>query len=432
MRQLSPIRMPIVDFHHNVFYYYRGPKTEGRTREQQLENNTTKALINVLENASGQVTGPFLEWLGIQTAEKPAFSLQRPPLPPAILRRKSRRLLLAIVPKRASFSPEGHESGVLGGSRPDAWIVGSDFVVAIESKVAGVLDERQMQRHFAELFGEDSPTYRQIEWRDVHRHCLSLASHLQGLDGWLLQQFSEYLEVIGMSEFCGFGNDFFDYFFTHDDQTARNWVRQTIEGFAEEIRRELHSRISFYEAFDIGNLKASDTCCWAAFGPKDRQESKDQGAYRRMAHQTIVADSQGLQVFVNVECRPAIEKLRERIRTCRSEWRRLVSGLHSQRAFTLKVEERVKKQVQEYLTKPLCTVESACLSHLSLADSSFAYVETLLQPEKVHLPYFTLGTRLAREEVVEESATDYGRKLIEGVTSIMVGLHPLVEFINGQ
>src|SRR4030042_5956300 len=100
MPQTTPIGMSMVDFHHNVFYYYRGSKAQVQAYERQLENNTTKALINTLEHGSEGVTTGFLEWLGVQTDEKPVFSLQKPPLPMEVLRKKRHRLLLAIVPRK--------------------------------------------------------------------------------------------------------------------------------------------------------------------------------------------------------------------------------------------------------------------------------------------------------------------------------------------
>src|SRR5947208_10855071 len=59
--------MGMSDPHRNCFFYYRG-QIRGRTgdesealREQQVEDNTTKALLNVLEHADDRLTVSFVK-----------------------------------------------------------------------------------------------------------------------------------------------------------------------------------------------------------------------------------------------------------------------------------------------------------------------------------------------------------------------------------
>jgi len=54
MRKYNPYR--------NIFYYYRGPssKKEGEL-DRQIEDNTTKALVNVLEHGGEDVLKHFLK-----------------------------------------------------------------------------------------------------------------------------------------------------------------------------------------------------------------------------------------------------------------------------------------------------------------------------------------------------------------------------------
>jgi hypothetical protein len=50
--------------HRNCFYYFRGPaarSVEGREIEHQVEDNTTKALINVIEHSDRSVLTSFLD-----------------------------------------------------------------------------------------------------------------------------------------------------------------------------------------------------------------------------------------------------------------------------------------------------------------------------------------------------------------------------------
>ena len=50
------------DPHKNIFYYYRGPtkRDEDIIYDKQVEDNTTKALINCLENSSNNLLKYFL------------------------------------------------------------------------------------------------------------------------------------------------------------------------------------------------------------------------------------------------------------------------------------------------------------------------------------------------------------------------------------
>ena len=131
-----------MDFHQNIFFYYREPsKGDGRL-ERQAENNTTKALINVLEHASPLVRKEFLKWLGIRTSSSTIFfQLQKATIGRYQIQKARQKLMLGIAGGEAGdvqqlphVQPEGH-------SLPDAGMYDENFVVLVESKLGSLLQQ---------------------------------------------------------------------------------------------------------------------------------------------------------------------------------------------------------------------------------------------------------------------------------------------------
>jgi hypothetical protein len=281
----------MADFHHNIFYYYRGAQQSDQERERQLEDNTTKALVNTLEHCDPKVTFGFLNWLGIKATKPATLELQKSTISNREIGSKSRRLLLGLVPSKVDKDPCAELEGpVTGDSLPDAWLYGDDFVVLIESKVAGSLEPGQMQRHYLKLRAgtEQQPECKVCTWAEVHEFFKSLSGELgddlKEKDKWIVGQFTQYLEWIGMAEFTGLESGMFDYFATPIDdrnEDDRQWVRGTMQSFAEKILEGLQAiDSSFYQDYDVGRLLLKDDHCWAAFGYKDKK-------YRNWAHQTV-------------------------------------------------------------------------------------------------------------------------------------------------
>lgn len=57
-----------MSIYKNIFHYYRGQTRKGseETKQLQIENNATKALINVLQHSSPILTRNFIHWLGLK------------------------------------------------------------------------------------------------------------------------------------------------------------------------------------------------------------------------------------------------------------------------------------------------------------------------------------------------------------------------------
>ena len=429
----------MTDFHHNIFYSYRGYKQSKQDGyDQQLEDNTTKALVNVLKHCHPAVVWRFLEWLGIQTTGKVEVELQKPTIGIEKIRRTSQRLLLCLVAiqeKNGESICTKLEGSVSGESRPDAWLYGDDFVVLIESKVGDAsLEPNQIRCHFRKLQVDNwqKPRCQVRTWAEVHQFFDTLLPELKDKNKFLVEQFIQYLEWKGMTDFTGFDEGMFE-FFVHDEKNAdtQKWIRDTMGFFAEKVLYGSDGlqafNANFYKSYHVGKFGSGDDHFWVAFGPEK---------FKKVAHQTISIYDYGLDVFVNVELLPAVKKLKEKIRGERQKFIEIISDLPE--PFRIRIQERKKreKQPRTYDYYTIVTLEAGTQksnhpSHYGLKDplsSGFNFLETLL--EQIQYPYLSVRKQIDRTRVLELSKRNKDA-LVNEVVQIMKGFYPLVEFING-
>jgi hypothetical protein len=259
------------DPHQNIFYYYRGPskKNEDSLHDIQVEDNTTKALINLLEFAK---------------------RVDFPPLLKSFLR------LIAVPQKQiTSFRLQKHEEK----SRPDGVINFADSKVYIESKVAARLDLDQISRHLRSLRTNDvlvvitnneadgtginglkNPKIKYISWKDVHHNFLSIANEMRGNKRLIpvlevLKDFINYLEVIVMTEFSGFKDEDFDFWIPPMDNHYIPILKSKLESLATSIRKELPVELNKYSYVRVGNISKSkhdERSAWVVIKKPDNKK----------------------------------------------------------------------------------------------------------------------------------------------------------------
>lgn len=431
------------DFHHNIFYYYRGASPGNqKLNDPQLENNTTKALINTLKHCSPGIAGEFLRWLDITGARRIEFSLQGATIGEERIHSVpvGRRLLLGIVdlPEQAGGAICAMLDGaVTQGSNPDAWVYGDDFVVLIESKVGdSTLEPGQMRGHFAKLKQgcKGQPKCLVRTWAEVHRFFGNLKGGLTERDQWLVGQFRQYLEWNGMTEFCGFQEWMFEFFVAENqDPTDKTLIRRSMEGFGDKVLSGVQRRLgkSFYQARHVGNFNAGDDHFWVAIVPAGGSK-----VFTSVAHQTAAISSDGLAVFVNLDTQKPIKRLRKRLedKDSEQEFKQIVSSLPGPFSFGIwEVKVTAPMKGKNY---PITTLAGgdyqpphSGVYGLKNAESiGFDHLNKCLN--QVPLAYCRLERRMDRQRVLELSASG-GRRLVDEVVGMMAAFHPLVAFING-
>jgi len=232
-----------------------------------------------------------------------------------------------------------------------------------------------------------------------------------------------------MTEFAGFKEEMFE-FFVHDEKDAdtQKWIRDTMERFGEKVLKRKQGGLKafnpFYATYHVGNFGPEDDHFWVAFGPEN---------FTKFCHQTISLYDYGLDIFVNLELVPVVNKLKKKIQREKQRFREIISGLPG--PFKIQVEERkYKGRPRAYDYFPIVTLEAGIrkggVEPYGLQDRQsvgFDYLEELL--ESIRYPYLSVRKCIDRKEV-QKLSKEKGDDLVNRAVGIMKGFHPLVEFIN--
>jgi hypothetical protein len=233
--------------HQNIFYYYRGAHATQKDIEIQLENNTTKALINVLENCSlsKEIINMIIgNPITSKTRKRLHLTLQESTIGKERISTLSNRLVLGL-------SPEGKvkkdkPSNTIR-SLPDAWIWGDNFAILIENKTRGELNSSQLTR-YCRLFGKCDLVVR--SWiKDVYPIFKRLSSKkgINQKDRFLISEFRRYLEIIQLSTFEGFELQDFARLLSGDPD-ERDYTLHKFELLADLLKEPMKRRgLEHYE-----------------------------------------------------------------------------------------------------------------------------------------------------------------------------------------
>jgi hypothetical protein len=241
--------------YQNVFHYYRGPSASGGDVERQVEDNTTKALVNVLEHSMPALTVSFLKrFLGEEPASTDFhYSLQRGPRE---IKARRRFLLGISAGGVASTLPRGTDAAKPGGRVDAAIYLPGQHLTVIEVKVGDApLDPKQMARHAAR-WGITSE-WRPARWIDVYRWAREERSSRRELERFLLGQLIEYLEITGLSPFNGFRVEDFQAL-RGTDSAARARAKARLAAMWELVLDQLTPA----ERDELGQLHSSGLRAW--------------------------------------------------------------------------------------------------------------------------------------------------------------------------
>jgi hypothetical protein len=445
----------------NVFYAFKGSSAREKTGERdsddegqlgsaheaQLEDNVTKALVNTLVHAERSVLERFLALAGVPAlprseptgATEPRhihFAMQRSITGDDPVLARARRVILGIVPhgqvrKRA---PAGSRPASTNERRPDAWIWGSDFAILIEAKVGGALDAEQWRDH-SECLRTSCPepvSEQELSWKDIHEALSPLLADaaLSEKSRWLLYQFLEYLSLEGLMGFTGITKEVFDYFFEPGDEDTRVAVKRTIKSFADELQTPVERINPWYSRPTVGKLKRTDDHCWFAFGP--------QTTFKHFAHVTVSVTSGGVEVFINIELKSAMDRLRKALAAQRPLLLERMRALRSAGSaptaigpdrFEIRFADREQIQGSDYRDIPVATTSLDYLFDERVGEATRANLFRSIGA--IRLPYIAILTTISRKDVgAAQRSGPTG--IVARVARIVAQLDPIVRLINEQ
>lgn len=259
--------------HHNIFYYFRGPsKTAGSAQAQeeaqhrQVEDNTTKALVNLLECAEPELTVSFLKRFGplasLDGLDERSYHLQGGPQAPA---ENAWLLGLSVLGK---VDPKAGQAPTEGGNRIDAAIhLPGSSLVLIEVKVVEYLDLHQLARHSKEWqlplppvdhsAWPDGAPWGLARWTDVYEWASAADdAATEPVSRFLLDQFRAYLQLVGLAPFAGFRDEHFQWLPLPAGH--RSWDIQTeIKAHLRTMWEAILERLAPDEAQRLGEIHAN-------------------------------------------------------------------------------------------------------------------------------------------------------------------------------
>jgi hypothetical protein len=207
----------------NIFHYFKGASIED-SHNIQIENNVTKALVNVLQHSPRELTDGFFRLidntLEFNKDNRYSYTIQ-------------------VTDKMDEVGLKGYLLGIAEDTRetytsdytkkksiPDAAIVSADVAILIETKIGNnvLLDTAQIEKH-QEKFHESQVCEESIQfltWKKVREYFNTFYSKYPNhtSTGFLIRQFEQFCEINGI------GGKTREHYFNYFPLNARKLAKE--------------------------------------------------------------------------------------------------------------------------------------------------------------------------------------------------------------
>jgi hypothetical protein len=170
-------------------------------REKERENNVTHALLILLEK-NHNLLNKLLSKVNINNINKKEKEIlyQVTNKENNITRDSKNKFILFIYSKYNEQESKGVEVKKI--DIPDGLIRDNNTSIIIESKFSSSKDNSQIKRYNKTYFNNQAKII-EITWEEIYDIISEHKIKLNSIEGYLMQEFKEYLEVIQLSGFSG-------------------------------------------------------------------------------------------------------------------------------------------------------------------------------------------------------------------------------------
>ncbi|MEK4198443.1 hypothetical protein [Cytobacillus sp. FSL K6-0265] len=236
-----------MSIYKNIFHYYRGQTRKGseETKQLQIENNATKAFINVLQHSSSILTRNFIHWLGLKESSKSTFEYMYQ-VSNELHCKTPQAVVIGIAETEKVINNFRNKKYYI----PDGAILSNSVSILIETKIGlnSYLEINQLEGH-KNRFAVNQKVEENIilKWDEIRKFFLEQHQYFKNtnevLTCFLLDQFEEFcvINCIGSPK-----NN--EYFFLQFEKVK-----------AQELARKIHDYIWYEAGFtDIKDAETRD------------------------------------------------------------------------------------------------------------------------------------------------------------------------------
>jgi hypothetical protein len=287
--------------YHNIFLRYRSRSPMDISEEQfsyakerELEDNVTKALINLLEYSRGPALLQFLRLCKIEPScplEEYELALHEDIGGQGTL--PNERFLLEIVPGKKELMDAKSALAKTDEPIQDARIQSRNEVCFIEVKIRGRVTTGQ-RRSYLEAYSIPEENVRPLLWDDLHSSFSNLlprdtdiSNTWLSVSGFLLAQFLEYLEFLGLSSFAGIRSEHFQILKKEieevlpEERARLKWLQGTYSSAIKTAieKKDIPRLTKATEHVHLGKISRHEPVPWMSFSDQGKAANKTQAPH---------------------------------------------------------------------------------------------------------------------------------------------------------